>query len=250
VFDYSLTPELDIPDNDATGVRVDFDVEKEGIAASVEVTVQIEHPYRGDLAVSLVAPSGNIVGLHHQQGGNQQDLYRTFDVVNTPSLGDLAGEAIHGQWTLRVQDLAPKDEGVFKECGLRIQTLQSSVIELAESPGTRIPDAVPAGIERTLSTDASGTVREVEVSVDITHTYIRDLVIELVSPKGTVIELHRRAGGDADNVIETYKVASVFELDTLRGENVAGSWRLMLKDLEAKDEGKLNHWGLKIITED
>ena len=38
------------------------------------------------------------------------------------------------------------------------------------------------------------------------HTYIGDLVVDLVAPDGSVYNLHNRAGGSADNINPTYTV--------------------------------------------
>jgi subtilisin-like proprotein convertase family protein len=64
-------------------------------------------------------------------------------------------------------------------------------VELEDSPGVDIPDDDPEGIERILVADTSGQVKDISVSVDITHTYIGDLVIKLVSPSGKTVDLHR-----------------------------------------------------------
>jgi subtilisin-like proprotein convertase family protein len=123
---------------------------------------------------------------------------------------------------------------------------QDAVVNLSESPGVAIPDNNVTGIERTLNAADAGIVDDVEVSVDITHTFIRDLLVTLVSPQGTSVPLHQRTGGDADNIIKTYAPANTPQLQTLRGQQIQGAWRLKVADLEAADLGKLNKWSLKI----
>jgi subtilisin-like proprotein convertase family protein len=86
----------------------------------------------------------------------------------------------------------------------------------------------------------------VEVSVDITHTFIGDLSVTLVSPAGTNVVLHQRAGGSADNLIKTFAAANTQGLQTLRGQQIQGTWKLKVADLDAIDVGKLNRWALKI----
>jgi subtilisin-like proprotein convertase family protein len=132
---------------------------------------------------------------------------------------------------------------------LEIEGQTDAVVGLEESPGTTIPDDNPAGIERTLTTAAAGRVKEVETSVDITHTYIRDLVVSLVSPSGTNVVLHQREGGSADNIIKTYTPVTTTGLQTLRGEAIQGTWRLKVADLEGADVGKLNRWALRIVRQ-
>jgi aminopeptidase S len=64
-----------------------------------------------------------------------------------------------------------------------------------------------------------------------------------------VVDLHHRAGGSADNIIQTYTVNTTPELDAIRSEPATGSWTLRVADLEGQDVGKLNYWGLKILLE-
>ncbi|WP_030694746.1 proprotein convertase P-domain-containing protein, partial [Streptomyces globisporus] len=45
-----------------------------------------------------------------------------------------------------------------------------------------------------------------KVGVDIVHTYIGDLVVDLIAPDGSVYSLSNRAGGSADNINQTYTV--------------------------------------------
>jgi Tectonin domain/Proprotein convertase P-domain/Putative Ig domain len=75
------------------------------------------------------------------------------------------------------------------------------------------------------------------VSVNITHTYIGDLVIDLIAPSGRVYNLRNRAGGSADNLIQTYTL-------DLSAEPMQGMWRLQIQDAAAQDSGQLNSWSL------
>jgi subtilisin-like proprotein convertase family protein len=92
-------------------------------------------------------------------------------------------------------------------------------------------------------------MKEVTVSVDITHTYIHDLSVTLVSPAGTTVSLHHRTGGAADNIIADYTPATTPDLQNLRGEAIEGTWKLQVADLAGADVGKLNRWALRIVRQ-
>ena len=156
---------------------------------------------------------------------------------------------MQGTWTLHVQDLAAIDVEQLNRWELEIEGIANAVVELQENPGATIPDNDPAGIERMLVTDAPGRIKEVEVSIDITHTYIGDLIVTLVTPTGASVALHQRDGGSNDNIIRTYAMATTAGLQSLRGQNIGGVWRLKVSDLEAIDTGKLNRWGLRFVRE-
>lgn len=248
-FRRSSTPALSIPDNNPTGVRDQITFTEAAIVSSVKVSVDLTHTYKGDLRLTLIAPSGATVTLHDRAGGSANNIQSTFDSISTPGLSGLAGQAMQGAWTLHVQDLAAIDVGQLNRWELEIEGRADAVVELQETPGATIPDNNPAGIERALTTAAPGRIKEVEVSVDITHTYIGDLVVTLVSPTGASVALHQRTGGANDNIIRTYTMATTAGLQSLRGATIAGAWRLKVVDLEAIDIGKLNRWGLRIVRE-
>jgi subtilisin-like proprotein convertase family protein/subtilisin family serine protease len=246
VFRQASVPVLHIPDNDPVGVRDTVRFSDSATAGSVKVTVDITHTYIGDLRLTLTAPSGTTVVLHDRNGGRTQNLKKTFDPVNTPSLTALSGQSILGTWTLFVQDLAAIDTGLLNRWEVEVSGQQSDTVEISEAPGVSIPDNSPAGIERLLNTAGDGNIRDIAVSVDITHTYIGDLSVSLIAPNGTHIALHERSGGDTDNLIRTYSAATTSGLASLRGQPAQGAWRLRVADLEARDVGKLNRWGLRI----
>ncbi len=245
----AATPALEVPDNDPAGIRSTVTFAEAARVAAIGVAVDIAHTYIGDLRLTLTAPSGARVVLHDRNGGGADNLRRTFDPATTPALATLAGQPLGGDWTLHVQDLAPVDIGRLDRWELAIDARPDTVIELGDTPGAAIPDNAPQGIERTLTVAETGRVREVSLAVDITHTYIGDLVATLTSPAGTVVTLHGRAGGGADNLITTYTPATTPGLQGLRGEAVGGAWRLKVADLERLDRGKLNRWALRIVCE-
>ena len=88
-----------------------------------------------------------------------------------------------------------------------------------------------------------------EVYVDITHGFIGDLEVTLISPAGTAVPLHLREGMATDNIIKSYTSATTPDLQKLRGQQVRGAWRLKVADLARSDVGKLNRWGLRIAKE-
>jgi subtilisin-like proprotein convertase family protein len=239
------SPALSIPDNNQTGVRDTINVTDSATVASIKVSVDITHTFIGDLRVTLRSPAGTTVELHNRNGGNADDLKKTFDLTTTPGLSALKGQSVQGAWTLLIQDLAAVDIGRLNSWGIEVAA-NGGLIALEDAAGVNIPDNNPAGVERALTASAAGQVKDVEVSVDITHTYIGDLLVTLVSPAGTNVVLHQRAGGSADNLIKTYAAANTPGLQTLRGQQIQGTWKLKVADLDAIDVGKLNRWALKI----
>ena len=77
----------------------------------------------------------------------------------------------------------------------------------------------------------------VAVAVNIVHTYIGDLKVDLVAPDGSVYVLHNRSGGSADNINKTYTV-------NLSSEALDGTWKLRVNDAYTYDTGYINSWSV------
>ncbi len=74
--------------------------------ATLQVSVNITHTYRGDLVVTLVAPDGSLYVLHNRTGGSADNLIQTFTV-------NASSEVANGTWRLRVADQASIDTGTL-----------------------------------------------------------------------------------------------------------------------------------------
>ncbi|HUF62094.1 MAG TPA: M6 family metalloprotease domain-containing protein [Verrucomicrobiales bacterium] len=241
-------PGASIPDNNVDGIFDVISIDEDAIIAGVKITLDIAHTYQGDLRVTLHAPWGEAILLHDRQGGGADNIQRTIAEPDLPSLANLHGRSTEGDWRLQVQDLAPADSGTLNRWVLEFTAaaLPQGPVLLEEAPGAHIPDNDPAGIQRVLSTQVLGTAGSVEISVDITHTWIGDLRISLRSPVGTEVILHDRSGGNAGNVVKTYTAATTPSLGNLAGQAIAGDWRLHVSDHAAQDQGKLNSWRVVI----
>ncbi|MCZ0986832.1 M4 family metallopeptidase [Streptomyces diastatochromogenes] len=102
-----------------------------------------------------------------------------------------------------------------------------------------IPDNGPAVTSNITVSGRSGNApSNLSVSVDITHTWRGDLVIDLVGPSGTSYRLKNFSSSDsADNVSETYTVNA-------SSESANGTWKLKVQDQAAQDVGTINSWKL------
>jgi subtilisin-like proprotein convertase family protein len=249
VITKSSSPGAAIPDNNPAGITDIITVTEGGTVASLKVDLDITHTYIGDLVIRIISPRGTPVTLHDRNEASTKNINKTYDLASTPSLTIINGEPADGNWTLEIKDIAAIDSGILTKWTLHIDTGPGNTIMLEETPGITIPDNNPAGIERSMITAATGTIKEIEVGIDITHTYIGDLLVNLVSPDGTVVSLHSGAGGSADNIITAYNFNNNVRLQVLRSSNIQGSWKLKVSDIAGQDIGKLNKWSVKIIPE-
>ncbi|MDR2870946.1 MAG: proprotein convertase P-domain-containing protein [Xanthomonadaceae bacterium] len=76
------------------------------------------------------------------------------------------------------------------------------------------------------------------VSVNITHTWRGDLVVDLVAPNGTTTNLHNRTGGSAQDIVATYTL-------NLSGKPLNGTWKLRVTDAATGDTGYIRSWSVR-----
>jgi subtilisin-like proprotein convertase family protein len=115
-----------------------------------------------------------------------------------------------------------------------------------------------------INIEASSTITDVNIGVNISHTYNGDLAIAVLSPNNTQVLLksHKDCGGET-NMMNIYDDAAIpynclnaptntsFRssndlLELFNGENTSGNWTIKLGDFEAEDTGTLNSWFVEI----
>ncbi len=101
-----------------------------------------------------------------------------------------------------------------------------------------IPDNNAEGITSVITITDDLTIFDSSTYINITHTWIGDLIVSLTSPAGTTAVLHNRAGGSADNIDQSFP-SSAFD-----GESTLGDWVLSISDNAGADTGNLNNWAV------
>jgi len=101
-----------------------------------------------------------------------------------------------------------------------------------------IPDLTTVESPIAVTGVAGNAPAALKVGVDIRHTYIGDLVVDVLAPDGSVYNVHNRAGGSADNLTTTYTINASSEVAN-------GTWRLRVRDAASQDTGTINVWSLQ-----
>lgn len=143
IYQYENNNIQAIPDN-ACPATVDrtFSVDRDYTVSDVDIGVLLDHTYRRDLRITLVAPSGTAVTLTDFQGGGANNLNVRFDdeatggaisahnqsdpltpVYNSTKrpeepLSTFDGEEARGTWTLKICDQQGIDTGSFRRANL------------------------------------------------------------------------------------------------------------------------------------
>lgn len=158
----------------------------------------------------------------------------------------------------------------------------TTALEICMNPAESIPDGDPAGTTVDTQISAELALDVLEVGLDITHTWVGDLIVELEHvDTGTTITLVDRPGYDGsgfgcsgsnmDIILtdgaslsveddcsddgEAYEAGERYQpveaLDGFSGENLQGTWELTVSDNAGQDTGTLNSWCmLPIVLEE
>jgi subtilisin-like proprotein convertase family protein len=116
----SVTP---IPD-DGTPLTSSITINDARAIVSLGVRVDIRHPRRGDLVLTLIAPDGSQYVLKQSSDSDRTpDVHATFglDAASLTSLTPLIGTSAGGTWTLVVLDKFPIDTGVLESWSLLLK---------------------------------------------------------------------------------------------------------------------------------
>ena len=161
----------------------------------------------------------------------------------------------------------PKNDG----CAAEFSNASTfSTIFCGFEVSANIPVTIPvqAGtVTSTLTIDAidSVTINDVNVQLNISHTYVSDLKVKLTSPNGTIVELFNTQCGDNDNVNATFDDSGIalvcggnpvisgtlipFQpLSAFNGQLSQGTWTLTVQDLYNSDGGTINDWGITFCS--
>ncbi len=146
---------------------------------------------------------------------------------------------------------------------ITIGSFTESCNNFSQTANDSIPDNDPNGVSSTINISNSFTISDLNLHVDISHTYIQDLRIKLTSPQGTEVYVWDRNCGGQDNINITFDDEASNTIDcnnadagnayqptnplsAFDGENAQGTWTLTVSDHYNQDTGILNSWTLRL----
>lgn len=164
----------------------------------------------------------------------------------------------------RVKPLNPCSEGAYSATyNFTTANVVCKDIVATDIPKTILASA-PNTVTSTLAVNDLMDLANVRVKLSIAHTWVEDLTISLISPKGTNIVLSRENGSSGDHYINTIfddaattpiangtaPFTGTFKPETslsnLSRESSFGNWQLKVVDGYSEDGGALQNWTLTI----
>jgi len=227
-----------IPDNNQTGITSSLAVTGNGTVSSLSLSLNINHTFRGDLVVTLIAPDNSTFVVSNRAGGSADNI-----VINNQAITAFNGKTAAGTWRLRVQDLAAVDVGNLNSWSLNIVgNCGGGGVSWSGSatPNIATIDNSQVCTSLTVAT-AGGDSSQAKLDISGRHDFCRVLSGTLAHNGVTVTAFGQgtfNTSGPCNFSLTSRAVAG------LSGDS-SGTWTFCLRDNDAfGDTGMLNTWGV------
>ncbi|WP_395063323.1 reprolysin-like metallopeptidase [Flavobacterium sp.] len=233
-------------------------------------------------AMSLLTPSNNAVGQSNNLlltwSTNSNAVSYDVQVASNPSFTNivsfgnvtttsynLSGLLINTDYYWRIM---PRNNYCSDNYSSSF-TFKTGLIACASPSSTNVPIVITSvgtpTISSTIVISSGGSITDVNVNAQLSHSWIDDLSATLTSPNGTVVQLFSGLCGSNDNLNATFDDSGVVivcgsnpaitgvvlplqALSAFNGENPTGTWILSISDSADQDGGSLTSWGLSICA--
>jgi len=272
---------LSVFDGDSFTVRyIDADDGQGGtnVIREDSATVDCSAPLISNVQVGAATGASAIVGWDTDEPANSEVSY----AISPPDWSTVTGPGLVTSHEVQLQGLTECSIYQFRvssadaagnasgdDNGGAYYTLTTGTNNAPEFASTDTPIPIVDNTTFTSVVTVSGdeTVLDVDVRLNITHTYDGDLDIFLIGPEGTRVELTSDNGGTGEDFIDTIfddeaptsitagsapftgRFRPEGSLVTLDGLPAAGSWTLEVTDDAGVDQGELIDWTLILTFE-
>jgi subtilisin-like proprotein convertase family protein len=269
----SVTEAFDIPNLTVGPVTVSSDSCDFGGHAdpgeTVTLSVPLTNPFLATTATGVTASLG---GSAADYGDIAPGATVSRDFVVTIPSSQACGSQLPNDVSID-SSLGPVVRTFTLQIGLPTGTLPA-VTYGSGNIAVPIPDV--ATVEIPIDVPDEGAIADVNVRVRLNHTFDGDLVLQLVAPDGTVVNLANNRGGAGDNygagANDCSGTPAVFDdaagtaisagiapfagsfrpetpLSALNGKSFHGTWKLRVRDTAALDVGTVGCVQLEIVQQ-
>ncbi len=213
------------------------------------------------LGLGIVRFPGDAIRFDGTWSSAVDECYLGINLSGTSAQSNTNGVALLGSAFSRIGTVRGNVISGNTNAGVYLQGGPAS--EIAAS--TDVPKPVPdlATTTSTITIAEGSVVEDVNVTLDLSHTFDGDLKLTLVSPGGLSVQLAAGVGGSGDNFTNTTfddeavtpigagapPFTGTFipqsPLSAFDGGPVDGTWTLRIDDTVGGDSGTLNSWSLR-----
>jgi subtilisin-like proprotein convertase family protein len=247
-----------------------IDIPRGGLITAEVIARRLTNPSTLDSVLRLFNANGEV--LASNDNFFAQDSYVDFFVATggTYYIG-VSGFGNDDYNVNTVASGASQSLGIYN-VNFRVQIAQDDTV-LLPATDAGLPRRIPFAENQTQGiTTSSYTVNDarqildVNVKLDIDHTFTGDLLISLIGPNNQEITLVNRRGGSGDNFRQTVfddeatisiatsgaaPFANTYRpeqaLGAFDGLSGAGLWTLKINDTSGQNAGQLNSWSLQFV---
>jgi len=221
-----------IPDNNTTGITSAISVSGDGTVGSLALSLNITHPFRGDLKVTLISPTGTQFVVSNQEGGSADNI-----VITSQSITTFNGQIAAGTWQLKVQDLAAADVGTLNSWSLAIV---GHCAPWAASATPNLATVDNGSACTSLSVADTGDAVLAKLNISGTHDF-RSVLRGTLSHNGITKDAFPTGTFPSSSGIFSFSDRSVAGFTG----SATGTWTLCIIDTDAfGDTGVLNTWSV------
>ncbi|MFT5496138.1 MAG: subtilisin-like proprotein convertase family protein [Kiritimatiellia bacterium] len=258
-----------------SGVNMQMDNETLNLHTGPPQTIALLNPANGTPGIPLkptLSWSSDPLPVNYTVEVSTDPTFTTVDqtqVATTPTatLGTALTPSTIYYWRVTA----------INNCGSTFSSLGffQTVLKYASSPNVAIPDNNPTGVTDDLVVVSSDLIADLDVALKIDHNYVGDLLVSLEHiESGTTVIILDRPGAPAStfgsngqniDIILNDEATLVAEddwtsgnpayiagvtyqpnnpLSAFDGEDLAGTWRLLVSDSASPDAGTLVSWSL------
>ncbi len=248
---------------------------------SVPLTLRISDPVIGDPALSFPEDAALDVNLQPVLQWEQNPLISAYDLelATEPSFSDpIAAIRVYRnryqpglledntQYFWRIRSVTECGEGTFS-APFSFTTITSEC-RIADAPNLpiTISSVGTPTISSVIAIADDRPVLGVRVTLDIEHSFVSDLVINLTSPSGTTVNILSNSCGEANDISAIFDseappficgnnpaisgiVRPLGSFGAFSGESSFGEWVLTIEDTAPADGGSLNGFSLELCVE-
>ena len=231
-----------------------------GVSDTMNITVQ-DSNHTGPMTVLVTTNGGD---------SETVTLTETSPYVYTGTINTVEGAANNNNGQVNVrpgQTITVKYRDLDIGNGTPADVIKTApVTNIIEYRSTDIPKTISDNttVTSTIAITDSGTIRDLDVLLNIRHTWNSDLDVFLVAPDGTRVELFTDVGGSGDNFTQTRlddeattlisagtapftgRFKPEGSLASLDNKVITGTWTLEIADDAGGDTGTLDGWSLFI----
>jgi subtilisin family serine protease len=122
----------------------------------------------------------------------------------------------------------------------------SRYVQQQNTTPINIPDDSPQGITSSIQITEAKPILDIQVSVDIEHSFLGDLEVRLIPPRGQSILLQSRNLGRLTRLQTTYSLETTPLFRQVLKQSTAGRWQLQMVDYAPMNTGRLVSWQISL----